>query len=162
MPIRAATEDDIEAIRRVAKRSWETDYPEILTRETIDAGVEDWYAHEQIADALLPARSLVLVAERDESVVGFAHATWSNDEHEGYILRLYVHPDHRRQGVGSELLERIRGDLSTEGVDRINAMVLAENEPGNTFYEQFGFEFVDEAKTTIGGDSYRENRYALE
>ncbi|KAB1197571.1 MULTISPECIES: GNAT family N-acetyltransferase [Haloferax] len=162
MTIRAATEDDIDAIRLVAKRSWETDYPEILTRETIDAGVEDWYAREQIVDALVPARSLLLVADHDDSVVGFAHATWSSDEHEGYILRLYVHPDHRRQGVGSELLERIRADLSSDGVERLNAMVLAENEPGITFYEQFGFEFVDEAQTTIGGDSYRENRYVLE
>lgn len=162
MSTRAATEDDIDAIRRVAKRSWETDYPEILTRETIDEAVDDWYAHERLADALVPARSLLLVAERDESVVGFAHATWSNDERQGYILRLYVHPDHRRQGVGHELLERTRDELTAAGVDRINAMVLAENDPGNAFYERFGFEFVDETRTTIGGDSYRENRYALE
>ena len=162
MTIRVATEDDVDAVRQVAKRSWETDYPEILTRETIEEGFNDWYAHDRIADALVPARSLLLVAERDESVVGFAHATWSSDEGEGYILRLYVHPDHRRQNVGHELLERTCADLSEAGVERINAMVLAENDPGNTFYEQFGFEFVDETQTTIGGDSYRENRYVLE
>ncbi|WP_411965048.1 N-acetyltransferase family protein [Haloferax sp. YSMS24] len=162
MSIRVATEADIDAIRQVAKRSWETDYPEILTRETIEEGFNDWYAREQIADALFPARSLVLVAERDDAVVGFAHATWSSDEREGYILRLYVHPDYRRQNVGHELLNRTRTELSEEGVTRINAMVLAENEPGNNFYEQFGFEFVDETQTTIGGNAYRENRYVLE
>ncbi|KTG29421.1 GNAT family N-acetyltransferase [Haloferax profundi] len=162
MTIRVATEEDIDAIRHVAKASWETDYPEILTRETIEEGFNDWYAHEQIADALVPARSLLLVAERDDAVVGFAHATWSSDEGEGYILRLYVHPDYRRQNVGHELLNRTRVELAEAGVDRINAMVLAENDPGNNFYDQFGFEYVDESQTTIGGDSYRENRYVLE
>lgn len=162
MSIRTATEDDIDAIRQVAKQSWETDYPEILTRETIEEGFDDWYAREQIADALFPARSLVLVAERDDAVVGFAHATWSSDEREGYILRLYVHPDSRRQNVGHELLNRTRTELASEGVERVNAMVLAENEPGKNFYEQFGFEFVDETQTTIGGNAYRENRYVLE
>ncbi|KAB1192744.1 GNAT family N-acetyltransferase [Haloferax sp. MBLA0076] len=162
MTVRVATEEDIDAIRHVAKASWETDYPEVLTRETIEEGFNDWYAREQIADALFPARSLVLVAERDDVVVGFAHATWSSDESEGYILRLYVHPDYRRQNVGHELLNHTRSELASEGVERINAMVLAENDPGNTFYQQFGFEYVDESQTTIGGTSYRENRYVLE
>jgi ribosomal protein S18 acetylase RimI-like enzyme len=162
MTVRVATEDDIEAIRAIAKRSWETDYPAILTRETIEAGVDDWYAPDQIAAELVPARSVLFVADRDGDVAGFAHATWSATDDEGYILRLYVDPDHRRAGVGHELLERTCSHLADQGVERINAMVLAENDPGNDFYERFGFELVDESETTIGGDAYREHRYVLD
>jgi ribosomal protein S18 acetylase RimI-like enzyme len=162
MPIRAATDDDIEDIRRIAERSWELDYPDILTRETIEAGFDEWYAPEGIAAEVASARSLVLVADRDGEVVGFVHAARSASTDEGYILRLYVDPDHRRENVGHELLERACVDLTDQGVERINAMVLAENDPGNSFYERFGFELDDESETTIGGESYRENRYVLE
>jgi ribosomal protein S18 acetylase RimI-like enzyme len=162
MTVRVATDDDVDAIRRVAERSWEVDYPALLTRETIEAGVDDWYAPEQITSELLSARSRLLVAERDGDVVGFAHASWNDTDDEGYILRIYVDPDHRREGVGHELLERTRSELVAQDVERINAMVLAENEPGNDFYARSGFEFVDESETTIGGDTYREHRYALD
>ena len=96
-----------------------------------------------------------------ERVVGFAHAELGRDE-AGYILRLYVHPDYRHRGVGRRLLERARDDLFDHGAERINAMVLAANEPGNEFYRSFGFEKVAAGETTIGGESYREHTYALE
>lgn len=162
MTVRAATEDDLDAIRRVAERSWETDYPEILTRETVETGVNEWYALEQLTVELNHARTLLLVAEREGTVVGFAHATWSDAEDEGYILRIYVDPDHRRENLGRELLERTCGELSERDIERISAMVLSENGPGNAFYERFGFALVDESETMIGDDAYRENRYVLE
>lgn len=161
MTIREATDGDIDAIRRVAERSWETDYPDILTRETAEAAVSEWYDAEELRDELENSRALLCVAEREGSVVGFTHANW-NDADEGYILRLYVDPDHRRDGVGRALLEETCTRLEGMGVERINAMVLADNGPGNTFYEEFGFEHVDKSETTIGGEAYPENRYVLE
>lgn len=162
MTINQATDDDVEAVRQVAERSWTTDYPEILTRETAEEAVTEWYAPERIAAELEDDRTLVLVAEREGQIVGFAHATWNDDEGEGYVLRIYVDPDRRREGVGRELLEATCQALRERGVDRINAMVLADNDPGNAFYERFGFEYVDERETTVGDEAYRENRYALE
>lgn len=161
MTVRTATDDDVDAIRQVAERTWETDYPDILTRETAAEGVEEWYAPEQLADELHSEQTELLVAERDGTVVGFAHGSW-NDDREGYILRMYVHPEHRRENVGRELLEQTCAELDEQGAEQINAMVLAENTPGRTFYERFGFEKVDEQETTIGGESYREKRYVLD
>jgi ribosomal protein S18 acetylase RimI-like enzyme len=162
MTVREATEDDLGAITRIAEQSWTVDYPDILTRETVEEAVNEWYAADRVAEEFEADQTLLLIAERDESVVGFAHATWNDAEREGYILRIYVHPDHRRKDVGRELLEETRTELSEKGVDRINAMVLAENDPGNAFYERFGFDRVDESETTIGGETYLENRYVLE
>lgn len=162
MSIRPGTADDIDAIQRVAEQSWTTDYPEILTRETAEEAVTDWYTSDRIAEELDRDRTLLFVAEREETIVGFAHATWSDAESKGYILRIYVVPEHRGEEIGRELLERTRTALAERGVDRIDAMVLAENEPGNAFYERFGFEQVGEGETIIGDDSYRENRYVLD
>ncbi|WP_396613551.1 GNAT family N-acetyltransferase (plasmid) [Haloferax sp. S1W] len=162
MPIRTATEDDVDAILRVAEQSWKNDYPEILTRETAETAVTDWYIPEQIAAELYKSQARILVAEREDTVIGFAHVTWSNAEKVGYILRIYVHPDHRREGIGRELLEQSCTDLEAQNVERVNAMVLVENGPGNDFYKRFGFEHADERETIISDKPYPENRYVLE
>jgi ribosomal protein S18 acetylase RimI-like enzyme len=170
MTVREASADDVAAIREVARAAWEADYPEILSRETAERGVEEWYDSGQIAGDVAGSRTRLFVACADDEeggggedgeVVGFAHAELGRDD-EGYVLRLYVHPDHRNRGFGRRLLERTREDLFEHGAERINAMVLAANEPGNAFYRSFGFEKVTEGETTIGGESYRENTYVLE
>lgn len=162
MSIREAVVEDVDAVRQVAKASWGTDYDGVLTRETVETAVTDWYAPERIEAELGAERTVVLVGERDEEIVGFAHATWSEEDANGYILRIYVHPDHRREHVGRELLEGTCEALVARGVERINAMVLSENRPGADFYEHFGFEFVDEQPTRIGDETYPESRYVLE
>lgn len=161
MHVRRATDRDVEAIRAVATRSWTIDYPDILTRETAEETVDDWYAPERLAAELRDSRTLVLVGD-DDGVVGFVHATWNVTDREGYILRLYVDPDHRREGVGRALLDRTTTALIDAGVDRVSAMVLSANEPGRQFYEGFGFDHADEQQTTIGGQSYPESRYVLD
>lgn len=162
MSLRAATVGDVDAIREVATASWETDYQGVLTRETVETAVNDWYATERIEAEVGAERTLVLVEEREGEVVGFAHATWSDEDANGYILRLYVDPDHRREGVGRDVLAGTCEALVDRGVERIHAMVLSDNRPGIDFYEGFGFEFVDEQSTSIGDETYPESRYVFE
>jgi ribosomal protein S18 acetylase RimI-like enzyme len=157
MNIRTATTDDVEGIRRVARESWEHDYPEILSRETVESGFETWYGAEQIQQAVEDPLAIVPVAESDGAVVGFAHGLLDGDV--GTILRLYVHPDHRRVGIGSRLFEETKARFTDQDVELLRAMVLAPNDPGNEFYRKLGFERVDSAETTIGGDTFAENTY---
>jgi len=158
MQIRQARTDDIEAIRRVAERSWETDYPDILHRENVEDVVTEWYDEQRIREEIGNEDALVTVAESDGEVGGFAHGVWARRT--GHILRVYVDPDHRGQGVGSDLLATLRDSLLQRGSDRIQAMVLADNEAGNEFYRNAGFEKIDEGETTIGGETYVENVYS--
>jgi ribosomal protein S18 acetylase RimI-like enzyme len=157
MTIREATSDDAESIAGVARVSWKHDYPDILSRDTAEQGVKDWYAPETIAAEIDSDDAVIPVAESGEEVVGFAHAV--EDETGGTILRVYVAPDHRGDGIGSDLLERAREALADRGAERVRAMVLAENEPGNEFYRRFGFELRERNETRIGEESYRENVY---
>lgn len=159
MEIRPATGDDVAAVNRVAERAWEHDYPEFVSRETIDDTVGDWYAEEKVASVVDADDAEIYVAD-DDGVVGFAHVVW--DETEGDLLRLYVAPGHRREGVGTDLLSAVRDELFGKGVERIRAMVLAENELGNAFYDHHGFERTGESETKIGEESHPENVYTLE
>jgi ribosomal protein S18 acetylase RimI-like enzyme len=162
MEFRHATTDDVPEIIGVAERSWEHDYPSILTRETAREAVAEWYDHDRLElDAVTADTALVVAIDEDADedragpVVGFVHGVVDDDT--GTLLRVYVDPDHRSDGIGRSLVEYAVDDFETRGVERVEAMVLAANEPGNEFYESLGFELVQRATTTIGGEPHDEN-----
>lgn len=58
----------------------------------------------------------------------------------GHIKDLAIHPDHRRQGIASQLLERALGRLADAGAVRVTLEVRASNEPAIALYRTAGFE----------------------
>ncbi|SDR30149.1 GNAT family N-acetyltransferase [Natronobacterium texcoconense] len=168
MAVREATTDDVDAIREVARRSWEQDYPDVLSRESIREGVGEWYSPELVRDSIVWSQALLLVADRDDEVVGFAHAIWEPDDEsahgeggEGHLLRVYVDPAHRGEGIGGQLLETTVDRLFDRGVDRVKSMVLEENDLGNKFYQSFGFERESTEEISIGDERYTECTYVV-
>lgn len=159
MEVRSATPEDVDGVRTIARAAWERDYPAHLSRESVTDGLEEWYGREELLAELDRAGSTVLVADRDGDVVGFAHAVWNAAGSEGTLLRVYVHPDHRGEGLGRRLVEAATDALLDRGVERVTAMALAANEAGDAFYRAVGFEPVDQGTTTIAGESYEERVY---
>ncbi|GAB7019233.1 N-acetyltransferase family protein [Halostagnicola bangensis] len=159
MEIRPATEADRGAIRIVARETWHDTYDD-LQSETIDETVAEWYSDEALERALSRPGTAFLVAVVDDDLVGFTHGVVEGDE--GDILRLYVHPDHQRDGVGTALHERLRANLEDFNMNRMRAMDLAGNEGAQAFYESQGFEQTGEGEVEIGGEKRREVVYTLE
>ncbi|WP_435157251.1 GNAT family N-acetyltransferase [Haladaptatus sp. DFWS20] len=157
MKIRPADEGDFGAIRRIAHRAWSEAYDDILNDETITETVSSWYSNDSLADALDRPGTAFLVAVADDELVGFCHAVFYEDE--GDVLRLYVDPDDWGAGVGTALHERLRDDFQDFSTKRMRSMVLADNDIGNEFYRQLGFEKTDEAEVEMGGKTYTENVY---
>ncbi|TKR26469.1 GNAT family N-acetyltransferase [Natronomonas salsuginis] len=160
MKIYVAHPDDIDAIAEIARASWEADYPNILNRESVESAVNDWYSREQLEEELTYPWTYMYVAAEGGEVVGFAHAVLA--ENEGNILRIYVHPDERRRGIGRALFDRIRHELIRHDIERLNAMVLSDNALGNEFYADLGMERDERAETIIGDERFEENTYVLE
>lgn len=155
MHVRDARGADVETIRRIAERSWERDYPDFLTRETIASGVLEWYNAESVrADLANPDSVLLVAADDEDRPIGFAHGHRSGDV--GSLLRVYVDPDHRREGVATALVDAVGDAFAAAGVSRVRAMALAANEPGCAFYRSLGMERVDTRTTTIGGEEHDE------
>jgi ribosomal protein S18 acetylase RimI-like enzyme len=161
MDIREATEDDVATIQSLARESWTKAYADMVPESVIEDAVSEWYAEETMNRIIGDAEQVCLVATNGESgeIVGFVHGA-TDDEGKGDILRLYVHPDRWNEGIGSNLLKTIEQELTDRGAQTVQAMVLADNEMGNAFYEDHGFEKTDEAETQLDGTTRTENVYA--
>ncbi|MHC3439260.1 N-acetyltransferase family protein [Natrialbaceae archaeon A-gly3] len=159
MQIRPATPDDNDRIREVALATWHDTYDE-LEAETIDETVKAWYADEDLEDAMDRPGTAFLVAEVDGEVVGFTHGVVQ--ETEGDVVRMYVHPDHQEEGIGTALHERLRADMEDFNMKRMRAIDLESNDDAREFYEGLGFEQTDEGEVEIGGEQRAEAVYSLE
>jgi ribosomal protein S18 acetylase RimI-like enzyme len=159
MEIRPATADDRESLRELARETWHDTYDE-LSSEVVDETIDDWYGDEELERALSEPGTAVLVVEADGEIAGFAHGVVQGEE--GDVLRMYVHPNHQREGVGTALHDRLREDLEDFNMSRMRAIDLASNEGGRAFYEELGFERTGDGEVEIGGEMRQEVVYTLE
>ena len=81
-------------------------------------------------------RRLHLCAFDGERLVGFADVV-TNGVTDAYIQDVMVHPDYQRQGVGTQLMQRILARLEAGGVYMVS--VIYGEEALRPFYERFGF-----------------------
>jgi L-amino acid N-acyltransferase YncA len=91
----------------------------------------------------------VLVAERDKEVVGWASLSpWS--DRCAYDLTVevsvYVHKDHRGNGIGSQLLELITLEGKKCGNHTVLSRITQGNEVSVHLHEKFGYRTVGTLK----------------
>jgi ribosomal protein S18 acetylase RimI-like enzyme len=79
----------------------------------------------------------LLVAERDDEIVGALIAAW--DGWRGNMYRLAVRDGHRRQGVGVALARAGEEYLRGCGARRITALVAFDDEAAEGFWEAAGY-----------------------
>jgi ribosomal protein S18 acetylase RimI-like enzyme len=80
----------------------------------------------------------LLLAEGDGQIVGTVIAGW--DGWRAHLYRLAVHPDHRRRGIGTALLEAAERRLIALGARRLDAMVLDRNELAHHAWRAAGYQ----------------------
>ncbi len=159
MEIRDATVADREAIRAIARDSLRSTYTAFLAEETIEDALAQWYG-ETYGDHLEAKHTLVLVVERDGEPIAVSECELVGDRHlTGRINWLHVDPDHRGEGIGVRLLVRTRERLLEDGAERIEGVVLADNEVGGQFYAAHGFEKAGERPVEIADESFTEEVY---
>jgi len=136
--IRDAVPDDAVTLAWIHTHSRAAAMPWLAVMHS-EREVEQW-----MADVVL-ARHRVRVAVRQGVVVGFTAFT------DGWLEQLYIHPDFRRQGVGSSLFADA---CDSAGGAAFQLWVFQRNMRARRFYERHGCRLI---KLTDGqGNEERE------
>ena len=125
--IRAATEDDVEAV---------------VGLEATTQGADAW-SEGLVRDGITGDLPTIhyLVAESDGTITGYAVASYAGDIAE--LQRIGVHDDVRRQGIATALLDAIVAHAPSTGADRMLLEVRADNRGALAFYAEAGFVEID-------------------
>ncbi len=81
--------------------------------------------------------SLWIVAVEDDAVIGYVGSQIVPDEAD--MMNLAVSNDHRRKGIGRELVCSLLTALKDRGVRSLTLEVRASNAPACALYENLGF-----------------------
>jgi ribosomal protein S18 acetylase RimI-like enzyme len=93
---------------------------------------------------------LFFVAEKNQYIIATVMAGY--DGHRGWIYSIAVHPDYRKQGIGSDLLTFIQGKLTSLGCLKVNLQIMEGNEAVQKFYKANGFSV--EQRVSMGKKLY--------
>jgi len=132
--IRPATSDDARHVARVQVETWQAAYAHALPVEQLQAMSVD--EHERRHGRWPPT----FVAERDGQIVGYVAVGRSADEEsDGELYAIYVHPEHWGTGIGRALLRAGEERLRELGHTRAVLWVLEDNPRTRRFYELAGW-----------------------
>ena len=145
--MRRAVPADADAIARVHHDGWQVGYrgivpDDVLATLPVDDYRAQWREHFAAPER---ARAGTYVAERAGEVVGaLAYEPTTHDGSDGEKVAelwiLYVHSADWRAGTGRALLTEAQNAMRSDGFERAELWVFAENERGRRFYEAMGWE----------------------
>lgn len=112
--------------------------------DAVFPGGAAWNKSEDvIATKLSVQPELFFVAVQADRVVGTIIAGF--DGVRGWVHRLAVCPDQRRQGLASKLMRRAEFDLKKMGCSKLNLQVRASNLEVLKFYQSLGYAVEERA-----------------
>lgn len=98
-------------------------------------------SREAIATQLASGVQTILGLEVDGQLVGAVVAT--HDSRKGWINRLAIDPDFRRQGYGLKLLGAAEETLRAQGMRVIAALVESDNPSSLALFQKAGYTEID-------------------
>ena len=158
--IREAGKADCKRIGEISMLGWQFAYQNILPADYLAAiRLEDRAAR---FERVLESGSSLLVAEEDETIVGFISGGKCRNsvhpDYDGEVYAIYLDPDHTKRGIGKLLIESLEKRLASDGMTGVVAWMLVGNEAQH-FYKGLGGEKIAEDKLQIDGVSYPEIAY---
>lgn len=118
---------------------------DLMKEEDIDSVLEisslsfsiPWSRDSYIQELTNPLAKY-LVAKIDNKIVGFV-GTWIVLD-ESHITNIAIHPNHRKQGIGSSLLEEFLKYCKSQGCIAFTLEVRNSNKAAKTLYEKYNFK----------------------
>ena len=114
------------------------DMPEVLSTEL--ASFEYAWTEDDFLRCLRQRNCIGMVAEHDDRVVGFM--IYELHKTKLHVLNFAVAPEMRRVGIGTQMVHKLVGKLSSHRRTRITLEVRETNLPAQLFFRTQGFKAV--------------------
>ena len=166
--IRAATTDDIPTIAALHIEGWKGAYGGIVDQSYLDTmdmdmRIKSW------GEWMTVGESETFLAEENGKAAGFVTlgrtktpppgSSPIRPSHSGEIYALYLHPDHWRKGIGTDLLKHGARILKDKKHSTMCLWVLEANTRARGFYEKMGGQKLGGKMIDIGPSSLKEVCY---
>lgn len=122
--IRLATRADAAAIAQ-------------MSRAYIEQGLPWSWRAGRVARAIESPDTNVVVVGPPQALLAFGIMGYLDDD--AHLLLFAVHHDHRRQGLGSEVLGWLEDVARAAGAKRIRVEARRDNEAARNFYSEHGY-----------------------
>ncbi|WP_222916558.1 GNAT family N-acetyltransferase [Natrinema sp. SYSU A 869] len=161
MEIREPEPDEAERIREVVDSSMTTSFR--LSPGQIDGITDDQFGDDAVADKIDDENTLLHVVETGDeiegtTIAGFVEGRLADEW--GEVNWLFVDPEHRGKGIGTELYETANETLRDRGAEHVCVTVLEANTEGHQFVEQFGLEHNGDRRIEVAEESLVKYVYA--
>lgn len=157
MIIRKAKDSDINEIAKIKVTGWQNAYRGIVS----DAYLNRMSVSEQ-TERYRTAYSpdTIFVAEKENEILGFCrfyidcNPVCDDLEIDCEIREIYVRPDMKRMGIGSELFRYTLDYLQQKGKRKLYLGVFKENDNARNFYEKMGGTMGKETVLEVDHQKY--------
>ncbi len=109
-----------------------------MSRDLVEQGLTWSWTPARVQHFICGAESSVVVARRERRIAAFAIMHFGDDV--AHLNLLAVAPEHRRQGLGGQLMQWLTATAIEAGVFRINLELRTHNDAARNFYLRLGFD----------------------
>ncbi|OEH93562.1 GNAT family N-acetyltransferase [Bacillus solimangrovi] len=143
---RKARLEDVKGIIQVCSDGYRNTYPELIQMDHIENIIMEYYNENRIKNELSNISQEWngwFVAVENGQVIGAGGGGFVAPEiAELYVI--YLNPNRKREGIGSNLLAIITEDQIKRGAKQQYVSVIKGNLIGTPFYEKVGFIYDSE------------------
>jgi [ribosomal protein S18]-alanine N-acetyltransferase len=112
-----------------------------MSRDLIEQGLTWSWTPARVQHFISGTESSVVVARRERRIAAFGIMHYGDEV--AHLNLLAVATEHRRQGLGRQLMGWLTATAVEAGVFRINLEVRARNEAARNFYQSLGFDSLN-------------------
>jgi diamine N-acetyltransferase len=161
--VRMARVQDAKNLSVFAKNTFVDTYAGMVDRtELLDYSNETFHLDNQLNEIINPD-NLIFLAEDDESnLLGYALIQYRSLKftHRVYrqceLKRIYLSNKVFRKGIGTRLLNAVKGTLSKQGIETLYVGVWDKNSRALAFYFKNGFKEVADTHFELGNQTCRD------
>lgn len=151
-------------IAKLIKDGWNSAYKGIISDEYL-ANMNIEVISESWRQAIDANRSNIYVYKENNQILGvirFGKAEKFDSNDMGEVFVLYVKPEEKRKGIGSQLLRYAQNQLVENKYKKMIIWCLKGNIQGSNFYKKHGGEKIEERDFIVRGTKVREDGFLFD